>query len=160
MEKLIDLTAGSAALTHELAHPIVFTNGVFDLLHVGHVTYLRQARALGNSLFVAINSDASARRLAKGPGRPINTALDRAHVIAALESVTAVGIFDEDKPCGAICAIRPDIYVKGGDYDMEQLEETAIVRSWGGTSIAMNFVQGYSTSSIVNRVSTDNVGQS
>ena len=160
MTKLIDLTAASDVLTHQLAHPIVFTNGVFDLLHVGHVTYLRQARLLGNSLFVAINSDASARRLSKGPGRPVNTALDRANVIAALESVTAVGIFDEDKPCDAIRAIQPDIYVKGGDYDMEQLEETAIVRSWGGTSIAMEFVEGYSTSAIVNRVSTDNAGQS
>lgn len=152
--KLIDLTR-SPAIALNLPHPIVFTNGVFDLLHVGHVTYLEQARTLGNSLFVAINSDASARRLNKGSNRPIVPAVDRATVISALESVTAVGIFDEDKPCDAIRYIRPDIYVKGGDYDMEALEETALVRSWGGKSISMSFVQGYSTSAIVNRLKID-----
>lgn len=153
--KMIDLAANAPALALDLVHPIVFTNGVFDLLHVGHVTYLREARGLGNSLFVAINSDASTRRLNKGPNRPINSATDRATVIAALECVTAVGIFDEDKPCEAIRLVRPDIYVKGGDYDIEALEETTIVRSWGGTAVALNFIDGYSTTSIVKKLQHD-----
>jgi D-glycero-beta-D-manno-heptose 1-phosphate adenylyltransferase len=134
-----------------LQRPVVFTNGVFDLLHAGHVTYLRQARALGNSLFVAINSDNSARRLNKGPNRPINNDQDRATVIAALESVSAVTIFDEDKPRSALIQIRPDIYVKGGDYDMDALEETKMVRSWNGQALSIPFVGGYSTTSIIER---------
>jgi D-glycero-beta-D-manno-heptose 1-phosphate adenylyltransferase len=148
--KLIDLS-NPRSIDLSLPRRIVFTNGVFDLLHAGHVTYLTNARTLGESLFVAINSDASARRLNKGVNRPINTALDRAIVIAALESVDAVCIFDEDKPCDVMRRIRPDAYVKGGDYDMETLEETALIRSWGGSSTAMPFVSGYSTSSIIHR---------
>lgn len=135
-----------------LARPVVFTNGVFDVLHRGHVSYLAQARSLGGSLVVGINSDDSARRLGKGPDRPLNAAHDRAAVIAALASVTLVTWFDEDTPVQLLRELRPDIYVKGGDYDMELLEETALVRSWGGRSLAIPFVSGYSTTSLVQKI--------
>lgn len=135
-----------------LDRPLVFTNGVFDILHVGHVDYLARARLMGRSLLVAVNSDQSAQGLGKGPGRPLNRAIDRARVLAALECVTAVVIFDEHTPCALVQRCRPDIYVKGGDYDMDALEEARIVRSWGGTAVAMPFVSGYSTTSLVDRI--------
>lgn len=134
--------------------PLVFTNGVFDILHRGHVEYLARARALGGTLLVAINSDASARRLGKGPDRPLNQEMDRVCVIAALQSVDLVTLFDESTPCALLARVRPDIYVKGGDYDMETLEETRLVRSWGGRSVAIPFVSGYSTTSLVQRIRT------
>jgi rfaE bifunctional protein nucleotidyltransferase chain/domain len=109
-----------------LARPLVFTNGVFDVLHRGHVVYLEQARALGASLLVALNTDASARRLGKGPDRPLNNEIDRACVIAALASSSIVTWFDEDTPIELIARVRPDILVKGGDYDMSKLAETAV----------------------------------
>jgi rfaE bifunctional protein nucleotidyltransferase chain/domain len=130
----------------------VFTNGVFDVLHRGHVMYLAQARALGASLLVAINTDASARRLGKGPERPLNNEMDRACVIAALASTSLVTWFDEDTPLELITLVRPDILVKGGDYDMSQLPETAVVEAYGGRSLALPFVTGYSTTSLVNRI--------
>ena len=130
----------------------MFTNGVFDILHRGHVTYLTEARKLGASLIVAINSDASARRLNKGPGRPINNAADRAFVLSALSCVSAVIEFDQDTPCELIETLRPDVYVKGGDYDMDALKESQLVRSWGGAAIALPFVVGQSTSAIVARI--------
>jgi len=136
----------------QLPRPLVFTNGVFDLLHVGHVTYLRAARALGSSLLVAINSDVSARRLGKGAGRPINRDVDRAQVVGALACVGAVMLFDDDTPCRLLEIVRPEIYVKGGDYDMEVLAETRLVRSWGGEACAIPFVAGYSTTGIVARL--------
>ncbi|MGH8230565.1 MAG: adenylyltransferase/cytidyltransferase family protein [Steroidobacteraceae bacterium] len=132
--------------------PLVFTNGVFDLVHAGHVAYLAAARALGRTLLVAINTDASARRLAKGPGRPLNDERDRALVVAALESVSLVTWFDEDTPCELIARCRPDVYVKGGDYDMETLAETGLVRSWGGRAVAIALLPGRSTSSLVQRI--------
>jgi len=132
--------------------PLVFTNGVFDVLHRGHVTYLAQARSLGAALLVAVNSDASARRLGKGPGRPLNNEADRACVLAALQAVDSVMVFDEATPCELIERLRPDIYVKGGDYDIERLRETALVRSWGGRAVAIPFVEGYSTSRLVERI--------
>lgn len=135
-----------------LARPLVFTNGVFDVLHRGHVMYLAAARELGSSLLVAVNTDASARRLQKGPNRPLNRELDRAWVLAALESVGAVMLFDEDTPCALLQRVRPDVYVKGGDYDIEALEETRLVRSWGGRAQALAFVEGYSTTSLVERI--------
>ena len=104
-----------------LKHPVVFTNGVFDVLHRGHVNYLHEARKMGGSLVVAVNSDASARMLGKGPDRPLNRAEDRAAVLAGLESVSLVTFFDERTPVSLIEAVRPDLYVKGGDYDMEAL---------------------------------------
>jgi rfaE bifunctional protein nucleotidyltransferase chain/domain len=136
----------------ELARPLVFTNGVFDILHRGHVTYLAQARALGASLIVGLNSDASARGLGKAPGRPLNHEGDRAIVLAALESVSLVTLFDEATPVELLKLVRPDLYVKGGDYDVERLAETALVRSWGGHAKALPFVDGYSTTALVERI--------
>ncbi|HEU5295710.1 MAG TPA: D-glycero-beta-D-manno-heptose 1-phosphate adenylyltransferase [Burkholderiaceae bacterium] len=132
--------------------PLVFTNGVFDVLHRGHVSYLTQARSLGAALLVAVNSDASARQLNKGPERPLNGELDRAFVVAALQVVDFVMVFDEPTPCELIERIRPDVYVKGGDYDIERLRETALVRSWGGRAVAIPFVEGYSTTRLVERI--------
>ena len=132
--------------------PVVFTNGVFDVLHRGHATYLAQARALGASLVVAVNSDASAKRLGKGPDRPLNNQDDRAALIAALESVDLVTWFEEDTPLALIGELRPDILVKGGDYDMRKLAETALVESWGGRAQAITFVDGYSTTALVQKI--------
>lgn len=135
-----------------LLGPVVFTNGVFDILHRGHVACLQAARALGGSLVLGLNSDVSARLLRKGPDRPLNTALDRAFVLAGLEAVSLVILFDEPTPVELLKRVRPRIYVKGGDYDMESLEETALVRSWGGHAQAMPFVEGCSTSALVRRI--------
>ncbi len=132
--------------------PLVFTNGVFDVLHRGHVLYLAAARELGAALLVAVNSDSSARQLGKGPERPLNGESDRLLVVAALESVSFVTTFDEPTPCELLGRCRPDVYVKGGDYDMATLEETRLMRSWGGHSVAIPFVDGYSTSALVRRI--------
>ncbi|MEO6363603.1 MAG: adenylyltransferase/cytidyltransferase family protein [Caldimonas sp.] len=138
----------------QLPRPVVFTNGVFDILHRGHVTYLAQARALGASLVVGLNSDASARALGKAPGRPLNGEGDRACVLAALESVGLVTLFDEDTPLDLLKLVRPELYVKGGDYDIEALAETALVRSWNGQARVLPFVGGYSTTLLVERILT------
>ena len=135
-----------------LKTPVVFTNGVFDVIHRGHVIYLAQARALGGSLVVALNTDASAKRLGKGPNRPLNNEADRAVVIAALESVSLVTWFDEDTPLELIAQLQPDLLVKGGDYDMQKLAETKIVEAYGGRALAIPFVDGYSTTALVNRI--------
>jgi len=135
-----------------LPRPLVFTNGVFDLLHCGHVTCLAQARALGASLVVGLNSDASARGLGKGPERPLNTQHDRACVLAALESVSLVITFDEATPLELLKRVRPQWYVKGGDYDIETLAETALVRLWGGQARAFPLVEGQSTTNLVQRI--------
>ena len=132
--------------------PIVFTNGVFDILHRGHVTYLDCAAQLGGSLIVGVNSDASARRLGKGPDRPLNQEQDRAAMLAALECVTAVVIFDEDTPYELIEQLRPDLIVKGGDYDMTKLPETRLVESWGGRAVAIPFEFARSTTALVNKI--------
>ena len=155
-DKLIDVRALDdaqlAATLAELPRPWVFTNGVFDVLHRGHVSYLHAARQLGGSLILALNSDASARGLGKGPDRPLNKELDRALVLAGLASVDRICWFDEATPVQVLCRVRPDIYVKGGDYDMERLEETRCVRSWGGRALAIPFVDGYSTTALVRRI--------
>lgn len=135
-----------------LPRPWVFTNGVFDVLHRGHVMYLAQARALGGSLIVALNTDASVRRLGKGDDRPLNQDMDRAIVMASQQAVDLVTWFDEDTPLEIIAEIRPDILVKGGDYDMDKLPETELVKSWGGHARALPFVQGYSTTQLVQRI--------
>jgi D-glycero-beta-D-manno-heptose 1-phosphate adenylyltransferase len=135
-----------------LPRPVVFTNGVFDVLHRGHVTYLADARALGGSLVLALNTDASARRLGKGPDRPLNNEQDRAALIAALESVSLVTWFDEDTPLALITQLKPDVLVKGGDYDMRKLAETQVVEGYGGKALAIPFVDGYSTTALVNRI--------
>ena len=142
-------------LARQLSHlpkPWVFTNGVFDVIHRGHVVYLAQARALGGSLIVALNTDASSRRLGKGDDRPLNKEADRAIVMASQEAVSLVTWFDEDTPVEVIGEIRPDILVKGGDYDMSVLPETALVESWGGHALALPFVAGYSTTALVKKI--------
>jgi rfaE bifunctional protein nucleotidyltransferase chain/domain len=141
-----------AARVAALPRPLVFTNGVFDLLHRGHASYLAQARALGTSLVVGVNSDASARGLGKGPDRPVNGEADRAALLAALASVDLVTLFDEPTPLELLRAVRPDVYVKGGDYDIEALAETALVRGWGGRALALPFVDGYSTTALLRRL--------
>ena len=144
--------ADAPAAMRALPGPVVFTNGVFDVLHRGHATYLAQARALGGSLVVAVNTDASARRLGKGPERPLNAEQDRAVLLAALESVSLVTWFDEDTPVELLAELRPDLYVKGGDYDMATLAETRLVQGWGGRSLAIPFVDGYSTTALVHKI--------
>ena len=141
-----------AARLPSLPRPWVFTNGVFDLLHRGHVSYLAQARELGASLIVAINTDRSVRQLGKGPERPLNAELDRAFVLAALASVDLVTAFDESTPLALLEEIRPEIYVKGGDYRLEDLPEAALVQQWGGRALVLPFVDGYSTTSLVRRL--------
>ena len=142
----------AAARARALPRPLVFTNGVFDILHRGHATYLAQARTLGASLVVALNTDSSARRLGKGPERPLNQEADRAALIAALGCVDLVTWFDEDTPQELIAEIKPDVLVKGGDYDMEKLPESALVKSWGGRVLAIPFIHARSTTALVNKV--------
>ncbi len=137
---------------HEWARPLVFTNGVFDVLHPGHVVYLAAARDLGATLLVGVNSDVSARKLGKGPDRPLNRENARLLVLAGLESVSWLTLFDEQTPCDLIERCKPDVYVKGGDYDMDTLAETQLVRSWGGRSVAVPFVAGYSTTALAERI--------
>lgn len=135
-----------------LPRPLVFTNGVFDILHRGHVTYLAQAREHGACLVVGLNSDTSARSLGKGPDRPLNAQDDRAAVLAALESVSLVVLFDESTPLSLLNRVRPEVYVKGGDYAMETLAETALVHGWGGKALAIPLVEGRSTTALVQRI--------
>jgi len=151
LDKLCERSDLAAALA-QLPRPWVFTNGVFDVLHRGHVVYLAQARALGGSLIVALNTDASTRRLGKGDDRPLNNEMDRAIVMASQEAVSLVTWFGEDNPQALIAEIRPDILVKGGDYNMDVLPETALMHSWGGKALALPFVSGYSTTALVKRI--------
>ncbi|HLU76787.1 MAG TPA: D-glycero-beta-D-manno-heptose 1-phosphate adenylyltransferase [Burkholderiales bacterium] len=143
-----ELPARAAAL----ARPLVFTNGVFDILHRGHVTYLAQARALGASLVVALNSDASVKRLGKGEDRPINTLADRMAVMAALECVDLVTWFEEDTPLAAILACRPEVLVKGGDWQPDAIVGAEEVRGWGGTVHAIPFEHQRSTTALLGRI--------
>lgn len=131
---------------------LVFTNGVFDLLHAGHVRYLAEAKSHGDILVVGINSDDSVRRLGKGPERPINTVEDRAAVLAALKAVDGVVVFEEDNPIRLIETLQPEIHVKGGDYDADTLPETETVRSYGGEIIIIPLLPGRSTTSILKRL--------
>jgi rfaE bifunctional protein nucleotidyltransferase chain/domain len=141
--------ANLAARVQTLPRPLVFTNGVFDVLHRGHVTYLAQARAQGASLIVALNSDASTRRLGKGGDRPINRLEDRAAVIASLEAVSAVTWFEDDTPLALIRAVRPDVLVKGGDWTADAIVGADEVRSWGGTVHSIPFLHQTSTTALL-----------
>jgi len=131
---------------------LVTTNGVFDLLHAGHIGLLEDARALGDMLVVALNSDESVRRLGKGRGRPFVSLEDRARVVAALRCVDAVVSFEEPTPEALLEALRPDVHVKGGDYRVEDLPERAVVEAHGGTVVVVPFREGRSTTSIVERI--------
>lgn len=142
------LAAGLAALPR----PLVFTNGCFDVLHRGHVTYLAQARALGAALLVGVNSDASVRRQGKGDDRPINPELDRLMVLAALESVSMVVLFDADTPLDLILACRPDVLAKGGDWAVENIVGAREVQGWGGSVHSIPFLHDRSTTSLLKKI--------
>ena len=146
-----------AALAAELRTQnkrVVFTNGVFDLLHVGHVRYLQAARDLGDALFVGINSDASVRQLNKGPERPLNTETDRAEIIAALSCVTASCVFTEDTPHELLSVVKPNFHVKGGDYaSPDALPETPLVRQLGGEVVILPMTPARSTTRLVQKMS-------
>ena len=144
-----DQLAARAAL---LPRPLVFTNGCFDILHRGHVTYLAQAAALGTSLVVALNTDASVKRLGKGDDRPVNALADRLAVIAALECVTLVTWFDEDTPLARIIECRPDVLVKGGDWPVERIVGHAEVAGWGGKTVSIPFIHQKSTTALLDKI--------
>ena len=135
-----------------LPQPIVFTNGCFDVLHRGHVTYLAQARELGAALIVGVNSDASVKRQGKGDDRPINTEQDRMIVLAALESVSLVIKFDEDTPLNLILSCRPDVLVKGGDWQIENIVGAHEVQGWGGTVHSIPFLHERSTTALLKKI--------
>ena len=135
-----------------LPKPVVFTNGVFDILHRGHVSYLAQAKSLGKSLVVGVNTDASVRILGKGDDRPLNVESDRLALLAALESVDLVVLFTEPTPVELMAKINPDIYVKGGDYEIDTLAETALVKSWGGKAYAIPFIHDRSTTALLRKI--------
>ena len=133
-------------------HKVVFTNGCFDLLHVGHVGYLEAARALGDALVVGVNTDASVKRLGKGGDRPLTPEADRARVLAALACVDRVVLFGEDTPLGLITLLTPDILVKGGDYRLDEIVGREVVLARGGRVVALPFVPGYSTTRLIDRI--------
>jgi D-glycero-beta-D-manno-heptose 1-phosphate adenylyltransferase len=145
-------TGGLAARAAALPHPLVFTNGCFDVLHRGHVTYLAQARALGASLVVGVNSDASVKRQGKGDDRPINSEQDRMMVLAALESVSLVVKFDEDTPLNLILACRPGVLAKGGDWKIENIVGAREVQGWGGTVHSIPFLHERSTTALLKKI--------
>lgn len=132
---------------------LVTTNGCFDILHIGHVKYLQESKAQGDKLAVLLNSDASTRRL-KGPTRPVNNENDRAGVMAALETVDYVLIFEDDTPSDFISQIKPDVHTKGGDYDINTLPEAKIIQESGGQVVFINFIEGKSTTKIIEKIQT------
>lgn len=136
----------------KLARPLVFTNGCFDILHRGHVTYLAQARALGAAMVVALNTDASVRRLGKGEDRPVNPLEDRLAVMAALECVDLVTWFDEDTPLARILDARPEVLVKGGDWAVERIVGAVEVQGWGGAVHSIPFEHERSTTALLGRI--------
>jgi rfaE bifunctional protein nucleotidyltransferase chain/domain len=135
-----------------LKRPVVFTNGVFDLIHAGHVFCLQEARKLGSSLVVGVNSDASARQSRKGPGRPFNNELHRCRVLAEMRCVDAVFLFEEELPLALLRKVRPDIYVKGNDYQLTALAEAKVVAAWGGHTVIVPRHGGLSSSLLVNLI--------
>ena len=153
-EQKIVAPADLAPAVGKLPRPLVFTNGVFDILHRGHVTYLAEARALGASLIVALNDDDSVRRLAKGPDRPINPLPDRLAVMAALESVAMVTWFGDDTPLQLIRLCRPDVLVKGGDWPAHAIVGASDVMGWGGRVESIDFAHQRSTTSLLQKIRT------
>ena len=149
--KIVLAEASEAAA--RLPRPLVFTNGCFDILHRGHVTYLAQARALGASLVVGVNSDESVRRQNKAPDRPVNPLTDRMAVLAALESVSLVVPFEEDTPLGLILSLRPDVLVKGGDWPVDKIVGYAEVIAWGGQVHSIPFAFQRSTTALIKKIS-------
>jgi rfaE bifunctional protein nucleotidyltransferase chain/domain len=152
--KVVDRAAAARWVQDRKAqgHKVVFTNGCFDLLHRGHVHYLEEARARGDALIVGVNTDASAACLDKGPGRPLTPEADRARVLAALACVDRVVLFDEDTPLELITALQPDVLVKGGDYQLNEIVGREIVLARGGQVVALPFVPGYSTTALLERL--------
>lgn len=144
-------TALDQALKMREGKRLVFTNGVFDILHAGHVDSLRRAKALGDLLFVGLNTDASARRLGKGANRPLNCLEDRSTVLSAVRYVDFVVSFDEDTPLRLIGALKPEIYAKGGDYTLEQLPEAPLVQGYGGQVVILPLLEGHSTTTLIER---------
>jgi rfaE bifunctional protein nucleotidyltransferase chain/domain len=136
----------------QLPRPLVFTNGCFDILHRGHVTLLAQASALGAAMILALNTDASVRRLGKGDDRPVNTLADRLAVLAALECVSLVTWFDEDTPIERILECRPDVLVKGGDWPVEKIVGNAQVTGWGGKTVSIPFIHQKSTTALLDKI--------
>jgi D-glycero-beta-D-manno-heptose 1-phosphate adenylyltransferase len=151
-ENKITNRANLASRVAALPKPVVLTNGVFDILHRGHVTYLAQARARGASLVVAVNTDASVKRLGKGDDRPLNSCADRMALLAALESVSLVVPFDEDTALQVVQEARPEIYAKGGDYDMTKIPEGQAVLAYGGQVAAIDFEHDRSTTRLLQKV--------
>jgi D-glycero-beta-D-manno-heptose 1-phosphate adenylyltransferase len=149
--KICDRTDFSARAS-ALPRPVVFTNGCFDVLHRGHVTYLAQARDLGASLIVGVNSDASVKRQGKGEDRPVNSEADRMAVLAALESVSLVVPFDEDTPLNLILACKPDVLVKGGDWGIDRIVGAKEVQSWGGAVHSIPFIHERSTTALLKKI--------
>lgn len=145
--------AALAQRSAQLPRPLVFTNGCFDILHRGHVTYLSQARALGASLIIGVNTDASVKRLGKGKeNRPVNLLADRMAVLAALESVCLVTWFDEDTPLNLILACKPEVLVKGGDWPVEKIVGAKEVLAWGGKVVSIPFLFERSTTAVINKI--------
>jgi len=153
-EQKICTRADFVARAAALPRPLVFTNGCFDVLHRGHVTYLAQARALGAALVVGVNSDASVKRLEKGDDRPVNSQEDRMAVLAALQAVDLVVLFDDDTPLELILACRPDVLVKGGDWTPEAIVGAREVQAWGGTVHSIPFLHQRSTTALINKIRT------
>jgi rfaE bifunctional protein nucleotidyltransferase chain/domain len=151
-ERKIREPSAAALVCASLPRPLVFTNGCFDILHRGHVTYLAQARALGAGLVVGVNTDDSVRRQNKGVERPLNRLEDRMALLAALDSVTLVTWFDQDTPLDLILRCRPDVLVKGGDWERGGIVGAAEVRGWGGTVHTVPFLYDRSTTSLVQRI--------
>ena len=153
-ESRIVVPGDLAARLALLPCPLVFTNGCFDILHRGHVTLLGQARALGASMVVGLNSDASVKRLGKGNDRPVNTLADRLAVMAALECVSLVTWFDEDTPIERILDCKPDVLVKGGDWPLEKIVGNAEVAGWGGKTVSIPFIHQKSTTALLDKIRT------
>ena len=151
-EAKIVAPADLASRLKQLPRPLVFTNGCFDILHRGHVTLLAQARVLGQAMVLALNSDASVKRLGKGDDRPLNPLADRLAVVASLECVSLVTWFDEDTPLQRILECRPEVLVKGGDWPVEKIVGHNEVREWGGKTVSIPFIHQKSTTALVEKI--------